>query len=238
MEGVHVDETSAKPMQLIRPRAWQKTTINYMKKPMLIALLLLFNAALSTSIVQAAVRVEVGPGLPGGVPVYARTDFFLHDEEWAAIPFYRSPECVPEDFNLLNFFDVPGVFACPLTVAGFEIWENGPPPIDPAPIFSNLRGLGAVPVYFVSWPELQAAIADGELTMSELESLDSLQIGYASFFEELLHPFPEAHHPNLSLIAHGLLLDGRSFHFEVTDSLQEHGQNVGSRVKSFSLIFK
>ena len=30
----------------------------------------------------------------------------IHDGEWAAIPFYTQPTCVPSDFNLLNFFDV------------------------------------------------------------------------------------------------------------------------------------
>ena len=43
--------------------------------------------------------------------------------EWAAIPFYRPADCIPADFNLLDFFD-PAAFACPSYVSGFEIWKQ------------------------------------------------------------------------------------------------------------------
>src|SRR5262245_63828673 len=33
----------------------------------------------------------------------------LHNEEWAAIPFFRPPQCVPRDFNLLDYFDAAAV---------------------------------------------------------------------------------------------------------------------------------
>ncbi|HEY5915081.1 MAG TPA: hypothetical protein VJA21_31185 [Verrucomicrobiae bacterium] len=197
-----------------------------MKKQMFLTLLL-GAAAISTSIVEAAVRVEVPPA--PGIPAYARTDFIPHNEEWAAIVFYREPACVPDGFNLLNIVDIPAAFGCPLTVAGFEIWENGPPPIDAAPIFSNLHGLGAVPVWFVSWPDLREQIADGVLTITDLASMPSLQVGSASFFDERLHPIGGAQHPNLSIVAHGRLLDGRSFQFEATASLQ---------IKSIRIAFK
>ncbi len=88
-----------------------------MKKQMLLTLLL-GVAAISTSIVEAAVRVEVPPA--PAIPAYARTDFFIHNEEWAAIVFYGDPACVPGGFNLLEFYDVPAAFGCPLTVTGFE----------------------------------------------------------------------------------------------------------------------
>jgi hypothetical protein len=208
-----------------------------MKNQMLLTLLLA-GAAISTSVVQAAVRVNIPEQSPG-TPAYARTDAFIHNEEWAAIVFYREPACVPDGFNLLNFVDIPAAFGCPLTVAGFEIWENGPPPLssDVAPIFSNLHGLGAVPVWFVSWPELREQIADGVLTITDLASMASLQIGSASFFDESLHALGGAQHPNLSLVAHGRLLDGRPFQLETTMSPQEHGQNTGPRIKSIRIAF-
>jgi hypothetical protein len=211
-----------------------------MKKQMLLTLLLA-GAAISTSVVQAAVLVRIPDESPG-VPAYARIDqlFPFHNEEWAAIVFYRDPACVPEGFNLLEYVDIPAAFGCPLTVAGLEIWENGPPPLssDVAPIFSNLHGLGAVPVWFVSWPELQDAIADGVLTITDLASMASLQVGSASFFDERLHPVGGTRHPNLSIVAHGRLLDGRSFQYEAAVSLQEHGQNTGLRVKNIRIAFK
>ncbi len=212
-----------------------------MKKQTFVTLRLLLNAAISTSVVQAAVQVRIPDESPG-VPAYARIEQALpfHNEEWAAIVFYREPECVPDGFNLLNFVDIPAAFGCPLTVAGFEIWENGPPPfsLDMAPIFSNLHGLGAVPVWFVSWPELREQIADGVLTITDLTSMVSLQVGSASFFDERLHSIGEVQHPNLSIVAHGRLLDGQSFQFEATSSLQEHGQNTGLRIKSIRIAFK
>jgi hypothetical protein len=90
----------------------------------------------------------------------------LHTDDWAVIPFYRPPECVPADFNLLDFFDIPGAFLCgPQTVQTASIWRNGPG-IDEAPIHAKSHGLGTMPVWFVSWPQLEAAIAAGVLTMA------------------------------------------------------------------------
>jgi hypothetical protein len=68
----------------------------------------------------------------GEVPFYARfgMEDIYHDEEWAVIVFYRPPNCVPEDFNMLRFFDCPseddpGAFACgPATTRSTETWEN------------------------------------------------------------------------------------------------------------------
>jgi len=143
----------------------------------------------------AGVRLRVPDDAPG-IPAYAQFGFdpiaggyfILHDEEWAAIPFYRDPDCVPEDFNLIQMADVPGVFDCPLTVAGFEIWSV----YDPAtqvPVSSVLRGpvqgYPFVAVYLVKYDELLAAINDGILTIGELEALPSLEIGHATFFHEI-----------------------------------------------------
>ncbi len=238
MEGVRVDEASVSTIKETRLRAWKRTS-TAMKKQTLVTLLLLLSAAITTSVAPAAVLLRIPDESPG-VPAYARTDHFLHNEEWAAIVFYREPACVPDSFNLLNLVNIPAVFECPLTVAGFEIWENGPPPLssDMAPIFSNLHGLGAVPVWFVSWRELQEEIADGVLTITDLASMASLQVGSASFFDERLHPIGGAQHPNLSIVAHGRLLDGRSVQLEATSSLQEHGQNTGLRIKSIRIAFK
>jgi hypothetical protein len=151
-----------------------------------------------------------------GVPAYARVErpFAVHTEEWAAIVFYRLPGCVPAGFNLLNLFDVPGAFACPLTVSGFENWENGPG-IDGAPRQVMSSGF-AVPVWLVRWPILQAALADDNLTLAELTTLNPLT-GTATRFHEVLHPFAPpgttggAKIPHITISASGTLSDGRSF---------------------------
>jgi hypothetical protein len=170
---------------------------------------------------RAAVRLLV-PDEDPGVPAYARIEraYVHHTEEWAAIAFYRSPGCVRSTFNLLNFFDVPAVFGCPLTVHGFEVWENGGPPEDAAPLQAKLRGNGAVPVWFVPWPALEAALADGKLKMPELLALEPL-MGTASYFVETLPPDGGANQSVLEIVAHGTLPDGRSFHYSAIEAAGE-----------------
>jgi hypothetical protein len=133
--------------------------------------------------------------------------------------FLRAPECVPDSFNLLDLYDIPAAFACPLMVSGFEIWDNGPG-IDFGPRQAVSSG-SAVPVWFVPWNALQAAIADDVLTMSELEALAPLK-GVANTYHEVLHPIVPpgttggAKIPHLSITASGFLSDGsgRSFQYE------------------------
>jgi len=196
-----------------------------MKRQTLLTLLLAISALTSTPTVQANIRIEVPSAEWPGIPFYARisTTEIYHTEEWAAIVFYRDPTCVPVAFNLLDFFDIPGAFGCPATVAGFEVWKDGLPPEDFTPVELKTRGLGAVPVWFVAWPELEAAIADGILTVPELASMASLQIGSAGFYQEVLHPVDGvdpttggARVGHITLNAMGKLDDGTQFRFHAS----------------------
>lgn len=173
---------------------------------------------LPVGVAAANVRLAFPEETPGP-PYYARisSDGAPQTEQWAAIVFYRDPGCVPSGFNLLQFFDIPRAFGCPLTVEGFEIWKNGPGQ-DPAPIQVKSRGLGAVPVWFVSPAELAAAMADGVLTIGELSALPSLQVGTADSFQEVLHPSEAAKHGKLTITASGTLSDGRAFQLQVSAS--------------------
>ncbi len=182
---------------------------------------------------QAQVRTQI-PEADPGPPFYARvekssvhTQIVPHTNEWAAIVFYRSPACVPPNFNLMDLFDIPGAFFCELTIEGFEVWRNAPPPVDAAPMQARFNGLGAVPVWFVSWTELQAGVADGVLTITELQSMSSLQMGTATFFRETLHPTDGARQPKITIVAHGTLEDGRTFQLH-------HSGNVGTRQTTIS----
>ena len=153
---------------------------------------------------SAAVNVSF-PGESPGIPAYARMGpDVVHTDEWAAVPFYRLPNCVPADFNLLRFMDAPRAFGCPLTVEGHEVWELGPEQ-DPAPK-QVVTVATAVPIWFASWAELQAATSDGVLTVGELSGLDSLVIGIADVYREVLRP------GELIVVnARGTLTDGRYF---------------------------
>ncbi len=185
--------------------------MNTQKFIMVLTMALLCGVAVA----EAAVRIEI-PEQGPGVPAYARIQagYVIQDGTWAAIVFYRQPECVPQDFNLLQFFDPPRVFSCPLTIRGFEIWKNSPT-ADLGPIQTQSRGLGAVPIWFVKWSELQTAIADGTLTVPELWTMPSLRIGSASFYQEGLRPLGSAQQSSLEIVAHGLLSNGTAFQFHV-----------------------
>ena len=161
---------------------------------------------LSSQSASAAVRLTF-PGESPGIPAYARIgEEAIHTDEWAAIPFYRDPSCVPLDFNLMRSFDVPRAFRCPLTVEGFEVWETGPG-VDAAPMLSVSRAGEGMPVWFVKWPELEAAMGDGVLTIGELAGMESLIVGTTDSYQEVLRPGD-----SITIQATGSLSDGRRFH--------------------------
>jgi hypothetical protein len=164
-----------------------------------------------------------------GPPFYARIDPYWEvpvpqDGDWAAIVFYRAPECVPTDFNLLLFFDFPafdpatgfypGFLRCPdLRVHGFELWPTARLE-DPAPRMILFQGEGDTPVWFVLWSELKPVVNGGHLTMLDLEDtnlMPSLRKGTAHFFSETLHVSGGAVVPKILMIASGTLADGTDF---------------------------
>jgi len=193
----------------------------------LLATVLFTTLVASSANAQLLFRVPVDSP---GVPAYARVErpFVFHTGQWAAIVFYRDPDCVPASFNLLDFFDIPASFGCPLTVSGFEIWENLPG-IDLAPRQVVSSGL-AVPVWFVPWSALQAALADDVLTIPELKSLSPLK-GIATTFHEVLHPVGGAAKvPHLTIAASGVLPDGRTFKYEFNNVLPAAGNVLNVRI--------
>ena len=154
---------------------------------------------------------------PVGIPLYARvepsgvvhTDLVPHTSKWAAIIFYRLPQCVPSDFNLLDLFDIPRVLGCGLTVHGYEQWQHGPG-IDPAPNRARIRGNGALPIWFVPWRELSAAADDGNLTIADIRNIPGIRRASASFYTEELFPSGNTR-PYIEITAVGMLEDGDAF---------------------------
>jgi hypothetical protein len=143
---------------------------------------------------------------------FGQVQEIYHNDLWAAIPFYREPAKVPANFNLLQFFDFSGAAVSPLTIEGFHFVDA---PSDPIPKAIKYYGLGAVPIWFVPWPELQQAIADGRLTVPDLASMLPRK-GSANSFVELLYPTDSAELPEISSIiinARGHLEGGTEFRF-------------------------
>jgi hypothetical protein len=185
-------------------------------------------AAAEASPKGAPIRLRF-PG-PGDPPLYSELapDFLFHNDRDAAVVFWREPECVPDDFNLLEVLDLTAAFPggpprsllCPLTVEGVDVWHD--PATDPFPFQLEVRGSGAVPIWFFSWSELEAAAADGQVTITELESLPSLRIGHADFYQESIRNSNQGQrHASSSTVARGTMTDGRGFRFHVSERLQD-----------------
>jgi len=160
---------------------------------------------------------RVMPTEDPGPPFYARLGYqLLEHDGWVAIPFYRSPDLVPADFNLFDFFHFPGpggpgAFAAPLLMTGFVLIEADAP-LGTFPKQVELRGTGT-PVWFVRSVAFHAAAGDGVLTMAELRSLAPLQ-GTTTRYHETLHPRTGEH--KIVIRAAGTLPDGRTFQLGVT----------------------
>ncbi len=169
----------------------------------------------------------------GEVPFYARfgDNETFGDEEVVAVVFYRPPECIPADFNLMQFFHMPddsspGAFACsPPTTTSIETWQNGPE-TDPAPLAAEMTGRGAVPVWFFDREELFAAMADGTVTIGDLSGMASRRVGTASTYTELLHPSQTNAQPLIQFMAEGTLEDGSAFTVSVSDGDPEVTDHV------------
>jgi hypothetical protein len=147
--------------------------------------------------------------------------FAIHDDEWAAIAFLRPTEAIPAGFDLLNDFD-PNVFDSEVLIGGsIEVTDEGDL------LMSQVQGLGAVPVWFVAWDDLQDAAADGHLFIEELESMPSLRVGTATFFEEQNHVFGVHPVSHLAYVARGTLEGGGTFDVEAVE--------VGLELKSVQI---
>jgi hypothetical protein len=179
-----------------------------------------------TTVITPPSYSEVGR-LADGSPYY------FHDDQWAAFVFIRLPSCVPPGFNLLDGDDFapafpggpPRVFSCPLTVEGHAILQN---PSDFIPVQAVLKGLGAVPVWFVKVSDVQAIIAaTNTLTTAQLLASPSLRKGLATQYSSvqlfgLFRPQGEGN-GSVEVTANGTLDDGTRFQLEWGDSGKKGG---------------
>lgn len=191
-----------------------------------------------TTSFDSPVRTTSPSAADPGLPYYARVEpappFVYHDDEWAAIVFYRDPSCVPGGFDLIRFFDAPAAFGCSQLVTANSMWKEGA--FMGAPKVVKVSGSGAVPVWFFPTEVVLPAAADGVLTMTELRSLPNRLTGSASRYDEVVHPHPlppsaggGGHaNPKLIITARGSLEDGRSFrlHMSRGDYDEVHGLRI------------
>jgi hypothetical protein len=166
------------------------------------------------------------------------TPYYFHDDQWAAIVFLRLPSCVPADFDLLDPHAPPSVFGCPLTVDGHAILQS---PNDFIPVQANLKGLGAVPVWFVKLTDIQAVLAGNKLTITQLLAIPSLRKGFATLYDEIDQPGtfrPQGEgNGSIHVTASGSLEDGTSFQLEWLEMGVKNGDGQ-SFVRHARIAFK
>ncbi|WP_291779580.1 hypothetical protein [Cecembia sp.] len=129
-----------------------------------------------------------------GPPFYARIavlgpDVLLMESNGTVvIPMMRQVECIDPEFNLLDLYHVPNGFFCPLTLSGRGLIEPNAP-MGTFPVIAYGAG-SDMPVWFVESGPLASAMADGVLTLPELEALNPKK-AVASRYEEYNKPRSE-----------------------------------------------
>jgi hypothetical protein len=187
------------------------------------------DALIAAGFVQVSFP-EADPGIPAYARVARVVDQFYHADGWLAIPFFRDPDCVPDDFDLLGLFhfpgpDGPGAFGCALRHHGRYYVEAG----SPEGTFPKLYVSEGddVPFWFVPWDRFQAAMADGAVTMPQLRAMNPRR-GTATTFHERVQPRLDEHVVVTDAV--GVLEDGTPFQFHVT--------HVGDRTTAIRLLFR
>lgn len=167
--------------------------------------------------------------------------FLPHTDEYVILPFIRqlvgtASEVCGFDAPDLTELMPPLAFTCPLTVAGFEHWQDGHwddgmPWDGQTPRQTHHTGLGRVPIIFVERDAFQQALADddqdGDLDLSgpalrALVQAGSAMIGYAHFYQSAnilgLSGPQGIGNGKYTISARGALEDGTTFRLLVADS--------------------
>ncbi len=151
--------------------------------------------------------------------------------DWCSSVFYRPPECVPEDFNLLtvvdfDLLDASSAAVCPFVMEGFALWKDGEDPEINRPYYWELREAegATVPLWFFTTEDKYRAIQNGVLKIQEFDKMGSLLKGRARHFREIFNLDAPPGARVLEIIASGDLEDGRQFfmHFEAGSDGVEH----------------
>lgn len=134
-------------------------------------------------------KVILFPDEDPGIPIYGRVgpilnQFFVAGDQ-LVIPFYRNPECIPEHFNLLNYYDPPAAFGCELMVQGRFVIEKDAEE-GQFPIMAHTTS-SEVSLWIVDWAGFQSLMAEGAVTIVDIEALNPLK-ATALQYEEYLSP--------------------------------------------------
>ncbi|GHB52520.1 hypothetical protein [Mongoliitalea lutea] len=131
---------------------------------------------------------DPGPPFYARIAVLGPDALLMESNGRVVIPMMRQVECIDPEFNLLDLYHVPNGFFCPLTLAGKGLIEPDAP-MGTFPAIAYGGGTN-MPVWFVDKNLLATAMADGILTLPELQGLNPLK-GMASRYEEYNKPRSE-----------------------------------------------
>jgi hypothetical protein len=165
-----------------------------------------------------------------GIPIYARVgpilnQFFVAGDQ-LVIPFYRNPLCIPDSFNLLNYYDPPTAFGCELMVQGRFVIEKDAEE-GQFPIMAHTTG-SEVPVWIVDWTDFQSLRANGAVTIVDLEALEPIKAITFQFEEYLL---PRINEHQVIIEAEGTVPDtDQKFLF--------HLIHEGDQIQSIALVIE
>jgi hypothetical protein len=165
-----------------------------------------------------------------GIPIYARVGPILNQffvtNGYLVIPFYRDPECIRDNFNLLNYYDPPAAFGCELIVKGKFVIETDAKE-GAFPIMAHIEGI-QMAVWIVGWPDFQGLMESGPVTIADLEALNPMK-GLSLQYEEYLSPRLQEH--EVIIEAGGIIeATGEEFTFSLT--------HRGDQIERISLDIK
>lgn len=158
--------------------------------------------------------LDIRPGTP--IPFWARIEPTFPNgmpeaNGWGIIYFYvQNPHVIPDDFNLLNFFD-PRALSANFAVMGLAGFLPG----NFAPYVSVLKERDDVPFWFITSEQARAVAADHIITLPELESYHPLKGHADKFYEQLRPAGGGAPGAGLSVFASGGLDGGGQFEFKL-----------------------
>jgi hypothetical protein len=137
----------------------------------------------------------------------------VSDDGVAVAVFYRPLADVPPDFDFHDFFDFGIDPSVPLLVHGFALLDEGA--LVPKQLELKNAAGSKVVLCFVDAAELLPIWTSGDpFTIGDLLAMDSLRIGEADFYQEVLHPDDplDPNAPSLvEVVAKGVLEGGQSF---------------------------
>lgn len=166
-------------------------------------------AVIASATAFAGARIEYNEVFNG--PPYYATPLYVEGEPVTPVIFYRNPDDIPDDANLLAVdFNAQSI---PFLMDGFIVFGDNN---FVAPTHQEVHG-EFTPVWFVDTAAYEAIAADGDVTMPELEGLAPV-LGLTEQYYETVHFGPGEAVPFAEVQANGILEGGHTWTLHLTEA--------------------